>query len=198
MPLSGLEDDLLEGLGAAFSGLSVGTCEGKAKEKETVDIRTKEEDPGGGHDLSNETPFDDKPSESAPSASEHPAASSPTATTHLATHPATSTPTTSPPMAEGTGFAGMPYPTYGVDPVATAPPLAAAVSKPVACSSVYTGIHEPLPRHYAEDYHWPPNGVCPTIIPGYAAPETGYAMPRPGCTPLSGLRGLESCGGSSR
>ena len=32
----------------------------------------------------------------------------------------------------------MPYPTYGVTPVATAPPMATAVRKPVACSSTYT------------------------------------------------------------
>ena len=90
MPLSGLADDSLEGLGAAFSGLSVGISEDKAKEKEAVDRGGKEEDPGGEHDPSDEVPFDDKPSHSAPSASEHPAASSPTATTYPATHAATS------------------------------------------------------------------------------------------------------------
>ena len=36
MPLSGLGDDSLEGLGAAFSGLSVGGPEGKEKQKEKV------------------------------------------------------------------------------------------------------------------------------------------------------------------
>ena len=46
MPLSRLEDDLLEGLGAAFSRLSVGTSEGKEKEKEAVDIGAQEEDSG--------------------------------------------------------------------------------------------------------------------------------------------------------
>ena len=34
MPLSGLGDDSLEGLGAAFSGFSVEGPEGKHKEKE--------------------------------------------------------------------------------------------------------------------------------------------------------------------
>ena len=40
VPLSGLGDDFLEDLGAAFSGLSVGGPEGKEKEKEkeAVDI----------------------------------------------------------------------------------------------------------------------------------------------------------------
>ena len=38
MPLSGLEDDSLEGLGIAFSGLSVGAPEGKEKEKGAVDM----------------------------------------------------------------------------------------------------------------------------------------------------------------
>ena len=33
---------------------------------------------------------------------------------------------------------------------------------------------------------------------GYAAPETGYTMPAPGFTSVSGLRGPESCGGRSR
>ena len=37
-----------------------------------------------------------------------------------------------------------------------------------------------------------------TGIPGYAAPKTGYTMPAPGFTSLSGLRGSESCGGRSR
>ena len=49
-------------------------------------------------------------------------------------------------MAEGLGFAGMPYPTYGVHPVATAPPMATAISEPMASSSTYTGIHEPTLR----------------------------------------------------
>ena len=66
-------------------------------------------------------------------------------------------------MAEGLGFTSMPYPTYRVDPVALAPPIATAVSEPLATSSIYTGIHEPMPHRYAEDYHWPPTGVGPTF-----------------------------------
>ena len=44
VPLSGLVDDSLDGLGAAFSGLSVGPSEGKEKEKEkeAVDMEPKE------------------------------------------------------------------------------------------------------------------------------------------------------------
>ena len=34
MPLSGFVNDSVDGLGAAFSGLSVGPSEGKEKEKE--------------------------------------------------------------------------------------------------------------------------------------------------------------------
>ena len=48
MPLSGLGEDSLEGLRAAFSGLSAGGPEGKEKEKEkqAVDMGAKEVDPG--------------------------------------------------------------------------------------------------------------------------------------------------------
>ena len=165
-------------------------------------MAAENEEPVGEHSPSDEVPFDDKPSESAPSASEHPAASSQTPTTHPATHQATSSPTMSPPMVEGLGLTGMPYLIYGVHPVATAPPMATAVSKPVASSSTYTGIHEPMPRCYAEDYHRPPNGVDPTFIPGNAGRESGFAMPAPGFTSLSGLQGPEACrrrsGGSGR
>ena len=54
MPLSGLGDDSLEGLRAAFSGLSVGGPEGKKKEKEkeAVDMGAEEVDPGDGHEPS--------------------------------------------------------------------------------------------------------------------------------------------------
>ena len=38
VPLGGLEDDLLEGLGFAFSGLSVGVLEGREKEEGAVDM----------------------------------------------------------------------------------------------------------------------------------------------------------------
>ena len=47
VPVRGLGDDYLEGLGAAFSGLSVGGPEGKEKsqEKEAVDMGIEEEHP---------------------------------------------------------------------------------------------------------------------------------------------------------
>ena len=163
-----------------------------------MDMGAEEVDPGDGHGSSDEVPFEDKPVESAPSASDHPAVPSPTTTTLPATHPATSLPTTTPPMAEGLGCTGMPYPTYGVTPAATVPPMATAVSEPVASSSTYTGVPEPMPRRYEDGYHRPAAGVYMTGIPGYAAPEPGYTMPAPGFTALSGLRGPESCGGRSR
>ena len=126
VPLSGLGDDSLEGFRAAFTGLSVGRPEGKQKEKEkqAVDMGAKEVDPGDGHKPSDAVSFEDKPVESARSASDYPAVPSPTTTTLPATRRATSSPTTTPPMAEGLGFTGMPYPTYGVTPAATVPPMA--------------------------------------------------------------------------
>ena len=59
VPVSGRGDDSLEGLGAAFSGLSVGGPEGKEKEKEkkAVELGVEEEDPGDGHEPSDEVPF---------------------------------------------------------------------------------------------------------------------------------------------
>ena len=200
VPLSGLWDDSLEGLRAAFSGLSVGGPEGKEKEKEkqAVDMGAEEVDPGDGHEPSDEVPFEDKPVESAPSASDYLVVPSPTTTTLPATHPATSSRTTTPPMAEGPGFTGMLYPTYGVTPAATVPPMATAVSEPVASSSTYTGVAEPMPRRYENGYHRPTAAVHMTEISGYAAPEPGYTMPAPGFTSLSGLRGHESCGGRRR
>ena len=113
VPLSGLGDHSLEGLGAAFSGLSVGVPERKEdeEEKKAVDMGIKDGHPGDGHRPPGETPFEYQTSESAPSACDHPAVPSPTTTTLPATHPATSSPTTTPPMAWGLGFTGMPYPT---------------------------------------------------------------------------------------
>ena len=196
VPLSGL----WEGFGAAFSGFSVGGPAGKQKEKEkeAVDMGMEEEDPVDGHKPFNEVPFNDKPVERAPSASDHPAVPSPTTTTLPATHPATSSPTTTPPMAEGLGFTCMPYPTYGVTPATTAPPMATAVSDQVASSSTYTSIPESMPRRYDDDYHRPAAGVYMTRIPGYAALETGYTMPAPGFISVRRLRGPELCGGRSR
>ena len=200
VPLSGLGDDSLEGLRAAFSVFSFWEPEGKEKEKEkqAVDMGAEEVDPGDGHGPSHEVPFENKPVESAPSASDYAAVPSPTTTTLPATHPATSSPTTTPPMAQGLGFTGMPYPTYGVTLAATVPPTATSVSEPVASSSTYIGVPEPMPRRYEDGYHRPAAAVYMTGILGYAAPEPGYTMPAPGFTFLSGLRGPESCGGRSR
>ena len=198
MPLSGLMDDSLDGLGGALSRLSVGAFEGKEKEKEkeAVDMGAERVHPG--HDPTDEVPFEDIPSESALSASEHAAAPSPTTATLPASHPATSSPTTNPPMAEGLGFTGVPYPTSGVDSFAAAPPMATAVSEPTASSYTSTGIRESMPGRYDDDYHRPATGMYMTSIPGFAAPETSYTMPPPGFTSLSGLRGRESCAGRIR
>ena len=75
VPLSGLGDDSLEGLRAAFSALSVGGPDGKEKEKEkqAVDTRAEEVYPADAHGSSDEVPFEDEPVESAPSASDYPA-----------------------------------------------------------------------------------------------------------------------------
>ena len=163
-----------------------------------MDMGIEEEDFGDGHRPPDETSFEYKPSESAPSASDYPQVPSPTITTLPATHPATSSPTTIPPMAEGLGFTGMPYPTYSVTLAATVPPMATAVSEPVASSSTYTSVPESMPRRYEDDYHRAAAAVYMTGIPGYAAAKAGYTMPAPGFTSLSALRGPESCGGRSR
>ena len=163
-----------------------------------MDMGVEEAYPGDGYGPSDEAPFEDTPEESAPSASDFLAVPSPTTTPLPPTHPATSSPTTTPPMAEGLGFTGMPYPTYGVTPAATVPPMATAVSKPVASSSTYTVAPERMPRQYEDGHHRPAAGVYMTGIPGYAAPEPGYTMPARSFSSLSGLRGPESLGGRSR
>ena len=83
VPLGGLRDDYLDGLGVAFSGLSVGGPEGKEKEKEkqAVDRGVEEAYPGDGYGPLDEAPFEDTPEKSASSASDLPAVPSPTATT---------------------------------------------------------------------------------------------------------------------
>ena len=91
-------------------------------------------------------------------------------------------------MAEGLGFTVVSYPTDGVDAFGAAPPMATAVSEPVASISTYTGIRESMPRCYADDYHRRATGVTMTVIPGYVAHKTGYTMPAPGFTSLSGGR----------
>ena len=53
-------------------------------------------------------------------------------------------------MAQGLGFTGLPYFTYGVTPAATVQPMATAVSEPVASNSTYTGGPEPMLRRYEE------------------------------------------------
>ena len=200
VPLSGLRDDSLGGLRAAFSGLSVRGPEGKEKEKkkQAVDMGAEEVHPEDGYGPSNEAPLEDTPEDRAPSASDFPAVPSPTTTTLPDTNPATSSPTTTPPMAEGLDFTGMPYPTYGVTPAAIVPPMATAVSEPVASSSTYIGAPELMSRRYQDGYHRPAAGVYMTGIPRYAAPDLDYTMPAPGLTFMSGLRGPESLGGRSR
>ena len=81
----------------------------------------------------------------------------------------------------------MPYATYGVTPAATVPPMATAVREPVASSSAYTGVSEPMWHSFEDGYHRPAAAMYMTGIPGYAAPEPGYTMPAPGFTSLSGL-----------
>ena len=200
VPLSGQGDDSLEGLRAAFRVLPVGgpECKEREKEKQAVDIGAEEVAAGDGHGPSDGVPSKDKPVESAPSASDYPAVPSPTSTTFPATHPATSSPTTTPRTAEGLSFTGMPYPTYGVTPAATAPPMATVVGEPVASSSTYTGVPEPMPRSYEDGYHRRAAAVYMTRIPGHAAREPGYTMPAPGFTSLSGRRSPESCDRRSR
>ena len=106
MAFSGLRNDSLEGLRAAFSGLSVRGPEGKEKEKEkqAMDMGAEQLHAGDGYGPSNELPFQDTPEESAASASDFPAVPSSITTTLPATCPATSSPTTTPPMAEGLGL----------------------------------------------------------------------------------------------
>ena len=144
VPLSGLEDDSLGSLGAAFSELHVRTAEGKAKEKDTTGGGA-EDDREGEHVRTDDVYSGEKSCESARGSTEHPTPSCPTATTLRATHPATSPPATTSPVAEGTGFTGMPYPTHGVGPLVTEPPMAPPVSEPVASGSIYVGIDEPAP-----------------------------------------------------
>ena len=163
-----------------------------------MDMGAEKIDPGDGHKPSDEVPFNCNPVKSAPSASDYPAVPYLTTITLQDTHPATTSPTTTPPMAEGLRFTGMPYPIYAVSPAASVPPMATAVSEPVASSSTHTGVPEPMPRRYEDHYHRPAASVYMTWIPGYAAPEPGYTMPATGFTSLSGLGGPESCGGRSR
>ena len=200
MPLSGPGDDSLEGWRAAFSQLSLGRPEGMRRRRRrkqwTWELKRYILEMGTNHptrcplmtnllralrasQITLQYPLQ-QPLHSQP---------------HIQLHPH---PQQKLPMAEGLGFTGMPYPTYGVTPAATVPPMATAVREPVASSSTYIGVPEPMPRRYEDGYHRPAAALYMTGIPGYAAPEPGYTMPAPGFTSLSGLRGPESCGGSSR
>ena len=185
VPCSGLEDDSLRSLEVAFSGLHVPTPEGKAQEKETGEGGAKDVLEGQ-QERSEDASSGDRPSESALGATEHPVASSPTTTPIPATHPAVSSPTTTPSLAEGTGFTGRSYPTHGVEPLATEPPMAHLASKPAASGSFHLGIHEPTPSHKPDAFCGAPVGVCPPTIPAYTMPEHGF-------TSLNGLRGPQSC-----
>ena len=148
VPLCGPKDDSLDlsGLGAAFSGLRVWSPVGKEKEKEKETRKGgARENREGQHERTEDAPFRETPSESTPGAAEHPdrpSTSSPTTNTPRATHPATLSPTTTPPVAKGIGLTGVPYPTYGVDPLATARSMAHPVSEPVASRSCHTGVSE--------------------------------------------------------
>ena len=84
----------------------------------------------------------------------------------------------------------MPYPTHGVEALATEPPMAHPVSELVAFGSSYVGIHEPAPCHEPDVFRGAPIGVCPPKMRAYTMPEHGF-------TSLSGLRGPESGGGRS-
>ena len=190
VPLGGLEDDFLGNLGAAFSELHVRTTEGKAKEKDTGGGGAKH-DREADHVRTDDVCSRESPSESAEGATEHPTASSSTATTLPATHPAKPSPTPTPPVAEGTGFIGMPYPTHGVEPLGTEPPMAPSVSEPVGSGSSYVDFHGPTPCPEPGAYHRAPVGLCPLPMPG-------YTMSEPGVTSLSALQDPESCGGRSR
>ena len=195
--LSGPKDDSLDlsGLGAASSGLRIAPPKGKEKEKEK-ETRSggAREDREGEHERTDDEPFGEQPAESTFDATEHldrgPTFPS-TTTTFPTTHPATSSPTTTPLVAEGIGLTWMPYFTYGVDPLATAPSMAHLVSQPVALGSSYTGIREPTTCYDPDLFR----GVA-TASPLSTKPA--YAMPEHGFTSLSDLRGPESCGGRSK
>ena len=190
MTLSGLEDDSLGSLGAAFSGLHVQTPESKAKEEETGK-RGAKDDCEGKHERPEDVSSGDMPCESAAGETEHPAASSPAATALPATHPAALPATTTPPPAEDTGLTGTPYSTHGVKPHATEPPMAHPVSKSVASGSSYVAIHERTPCHDPDAFLGAPTGVCPPTMPAHTMAEHCF-------TSLSGLQGPTSCGGRKR
>ena len=198
VPLRGLGDGSPEGLRAAFSGLSVRGLEGKEKEKEkqavdmgpegiTLEIDTDHpmRCPSRTHLLGARR----APLISLQYPLQQPLHSQPDIQLR---------PRTTPPMAEGLGFTGMPYTTYGVTTAATVPPMETAFSGSLQSSSTYTGVPEPMPRRYEDGYHRPAAGVYMSGMPGYAAPEPGYTMPAPGFTSLSGLRGPEPLGARSR
>ena len=179
-----------------------------------MDMGVEEEDPADEHEPSDEVPFGDKPAESAPSASDHPAVPCPTATTLPATHPAPLAPqgyrgdaqckkkshTSSDVLinnhsnyGSGSRLYWYASPHLWCDAGRDCATYGDCSQRRVASSSTYTGSRESMPRRHDDDYHRPAMAVYMTGIPGYTAPETGYTMPAPGCTSLSGLRGPESC-----
>ena len=89
VPLSGPGNSSFEGLGTAFSGVSVGgpASKEKEKEKEAVHMGIEQEDPGDGHEPSEEVPFDDKPVESAPSTVQYPLPKPLHSQPHIQRHP---------------------------------------------------------------------------------------------------------------
>ena len=64
MPLTGRADCSLDGLEAAFSGLSVGSLEGKEKERKKEAVGAEGVHPG--HDPTDEVPFEDRISRAHP------------------------------------------------------------------------------------------------------------------------------------
>ena len=208
-------DDSLDGLAAAFNGFSFGDVEVdsvKRKKGKEKDARGGMADEGVGHGrdpaLHATSTTREPPFEGAPSAFGHHA--SPSATTTTLPVPDTaatsSTPMTIPPTAEraeGTGFTGMPaptYPAYGVDPStaegtsftnmptpaypadgiktsATALSSRVTASEPRASSSMPHGYCSAVPHHHHHHSHH-------HDFPGY--------------TTLTGLRrGPPSCGSKS-
>ena len=158
----------------------------RQREKETGE-RGAKEDREGEHEQSEDVPCREKPSEGAPGPREHPAASSLPVSSLPATHPAASSPKNTPPLAEGTVFAGTPYPAPGVKLLATEPPMAHPVSEPVASGSSYVGIHEQTPGHEPDAFPGAAVGVCTPTILAYTMPEHAFSS-------LSGVQRLEFCG----
>ena len=165
MHSSGLKNDCFGSLKAAFSGLHVGTSEGKAKEKEKEEERA-EDDLEGQQERPEDISSWEKPSEGAPGAPEHP-----TATTIIATDSTALSPTTTPSLAEGIDFTGLPYPTHGPEPLANEPPMAHPVSESLAVGYSYIGFHERTPCQEADAFCAAATSVCPAKMLAYTMTE---------------------------